>query len=169
MSPLNNFGTDEHNAHVQPDGTYHYHGDPKAMYFQDCESQGQESPVIGFAADGFPVYGPCFSDPDDGVVRKVRSSFVLKSGTRQFVSPYTTPVAGNGAVSSNNYNGQFTGDYEYQANSGDLDECNGMTLNGQYGYYITDRYPWTMACFKGTPDSSFSKTGQALINSMHSH
>ena len=25
----NNFGTDTHNAHAQPNGAYHYHGDPK--------------------------------------------------------------------------------------------------------------------------------------------
>ena len=30
-------------------------------------------------------------------------------------------------------------------------------LNGQYGYYITDTYPWVLGCFKGTPDSSFNK------------
>ena len=27
----NDFGTDSHNAHTQPDGAYHYHGDPVAM------------------------------------------------------------------------------------------------------------------------------------------
>ena len=48
-------------------------------------------------------------------------------------------------------------DYEYVANSGDLDECNGMTVNGQYGYYVTESYPWVIACFSGTPASSFNK------------
>ena len=32
MSPLNQFGTDSHNARTQPNGAYHYHGDPVAMY-----------------------------------------------------------------------------------------------------------------------------------------
>ena len=32
MSPLNQFGTDSHNARTQPSGAYHYHGDPVAMY-----------------------------------------------------------------------------------------------------------------------------------------
>ena len=26
------FGADEHNAHTQPDGSYHYHGDPHALF-----------------------------------------------------------------------------------------------------------------------------------------
>ena len=53
MSPLNEFGTDNNNAHTQPDGTYHYHGNPMAMFENDCESTGASpSPVVGFAADG---------------------------------------------------------------------------------------------------------------------
>lgn len=168
MSPLNNFGTDEHNAHSQPDGTYHYHGDPLAMYDQDCEASGVASPVIGFAADGFPIYGPCFDD--NGTVRKAEPSYVLKSGSRQSVSGYTTPVAGQGVVASANYDGQFTGDWEFSQGSGDLDECNGMEVDGQYGYYLTDSYPWVLRCYKSTPNSSFSKTGgRALKNLLHRH
>lgn len=167
MSSLNRFGTDEHNAHTQPDGTYHYHGDPVAMYAQDCESIQEASPVVGFAADGFPIYGPCFSD--NGSVRKAQSSFVLKQGTRQTVDGYDTPVEGQGVVASNQYDGQFIGDWEYSAGNGDLDECNGMTIDGQYGYYITDSYPWILSCYKATPNSSFNKGGNALINLMHRH
>ena len=43
MSTLNQFGTDSHNAHTQPNGAYHYHGDPVAMYV----SGGKASGVIG--------------------------------------------------------------------------------------------------------------------------
>ena len=155
MSPLNNFGTDAHNAHTQPDGTYHYHGDPMAMFESNCASTGTISPVIGFAADGFPIYGSCFDD--GGTVRKALSGYVLKNGggPRQDAPGYTTPVAGQGAIAGANYNGQFRGDYEYAAGAGDLDECNGMTIDGQYGYYVTDTYPWVMGCFTGTPDDSF--------------
>lgn len=54
------------------------------------------------------------------------------------------------------YDSRYVADYEF-AGTGDLDECNGMSLNGQYGYYVTDSYPWVLACFSGTPDASFSK------------
>ena len=171
MSPLNNFGTDAHNAHPQPDGTYHYHGNPFAMFDQDCETTATASPVLGFAADGFPVYGSCFTDPVSGSVKKALTSYVLKNnaGLRQDVDSYSTPVAGQGQVASNNYDGQFTGDYEYVAGDGDLDECNGMIINEQYGYYITDSYPWVLACFKGKTEDSFIKGGTALKTLLHSH
>ena len=142
MHADNNFATDTHNAHSQPDGTYHYHGDPKALYDQDG---GAASPVIGFAADGFPIFGPYIND--NGSIRKSVSSYRLKSGNRQAIG--TNP---GGA-----YDGTFIQDYEYVSGLGDLDECNGMTLNGQYGYYITEVYPWVLGCFKGTPDASFNK------------
>ena len=36
-------------------GSYHYHCDPNALF--DDVPVGEGSPVIGFAADGFPIYG----------------------------------------------------------------------------------------------------------------
>lgn len=171
MSSLNNFGTDTHNAHVQPDGSYHYHGNPKALFAQDCASQSSASPVIGFAADGFPVYGACIEDGNGGI-REVTSSYALKNngGARQSVSGYTTPVGGTGDVASNNYDGQFRGDYEYVASSGDLDECNGRTVDGQYGYYVTNAFPWIVNCYKGTVDSSFEPGSAAAMSiKMHAH
>ena len=52
------FGADAHNAHVQPGGLYHYHGNPNAMFDDNPGPTG--SPVIGFAGDGFPIYGSYF-------------------------------------------------------------------------------------------------------------
>ena len=71
------FCTDANNAHPQPDGTYHYHGNPKALFDQNAMSQ---SPVIGFAADGFPIFGSYIDD--NGQIRTVTSSFQLLSGSR---------------------------------------------------------------------------------------
>ncbi|NQZ28424.1 MAG: YHYH protein [Colwellia sp.] len=142
MHAANGFAVDSHNAHAQPNGTYHYHGSPIAL-FED--NANQDSPVIGFAADGFPIYGTYFDD--QGEVRSVRSSYRLKSGDRP-----------NGAEDpGGSYDGTFRDDYEYVEGSGDLDACNGMTFNGAYAYYITLRYPYVLSCFTGTPDSSFTK------------
>jgi len=143
MSPLNSFGTDQHNAHTQPDGTYHYHGNPEALFDQ---SGSVESPVVGFAADGFPVFGTFIND--DGQIRAVTSSYRLKSGTR--------PVSADDPGGS--YDGTYVDDYEYVEGSGDLDECNGMMRDGVYGYYVTNAYPWVLKCYKGTPHSTFSKS-----------
>ncbi|MFL2699948.1 MAG: YHYH protein [Gammaproteobacteria bacterium] len=139
------FGVDLHNAHVQGDGTYHYHGNPNAMF--DDNPSGDGSPFIGFAADGFPIYGTYILDDTTGLYRKVISGYSLKEGSR-------------GTQSNTNPGGAYTGIYEEDwewTDAGDLDECNGMTYKGQYGYYVTDRYPYIINCFKGTIDSSFSK------------
>lgn len=143
MFTANGFAVDSHNAHTQPDGAYHYHGSPNAMFYSDTAI---ESPVIGFAADGFPVFGTYFND--SGTIRKATSSYQLKSGAR---------VAISGVNPGGTYDGTYRDDYEYIDSAGDLDECNGMTVNGIYGYYITESFPWALSCFTGTPDSSFNK------------
>lgn len=148
LGPGNGFGADEHNAHTQPGGLYHYHGSPEALF--DSEDDSIESPVIGFAADGFPIYGTYFFDSSSSTIRKATSSYSLKTGSR-------------GETSDSNpggdYDGRYIDDFEYTEGLGDLDECNGMTVDGQYGYYVTESYPWVMACMSGSPDASFSKGG----------
>lgn len=138
------FGTDAHNAHTQPGGVYHYHGNPMAMFDDNPGPEG--SPVIGFAADGFPIYGSYFYDLNSGAVRKALSGYTLKTGSRP--ASATDP----GGI----YDGSYVDDYEFTG-AGDLDQCNGMTVNGQYGYYVTDAYPWIIACHRGTPDDSFRR------------
>ena len=139
------FGADAHNAHVQPGGLYHYHGNPNAMFDDNPGADG--SPVIGFAADGFPIFGSYFLDANTGSVRKALSGYTLKSGSRPPQSEFDP---------GGEFDGLYIDDYEYTS-AGDLDECNGMTVNGQYGYYVSDSYPWVMNCFSGTPDDSFNK------------
>ncbi len=143
MFSANGFRVDSHNAHSQPNGSYHYHGTPNAFY--NAENTGVESPIIGFAADGYPIYGPYFDD--EGTVRKALSSYQVISGNRP------DGTGDPGGV----YDGTYRDDYQYVDRSGDLDECNGMTIDGAYGYYITDGFPYILTCFKGTPDSSFNK------------
>jgi hypothetical protein len=144
------FGTDRHHAHTQPNGAYHYHGDPASMY---DPTGAAASGLIGFAADGFPIFGP-FID-DDGVIRRVRSGFTLKQGAR-------SSQPSEGAFPGGSYDGRFVDDWEWTG-AGDLDECNGMTVDGVYGYYVTDTYPWVLACFKGTPHESFRKNDDVQV------
>ena len=152
-------GLDCAQAHVQPDGTYHYHGDmvEYANTIEDGLGDGTFIPTVaiqvGWAADGFPIlykYGPDAS----GNVRILDSSYRLKSGDR--------PGDGN-TEPCGTYNGKYTNDYEYVAGAGDLDECNGVdrsiTIDGEtfsYFYVITDMFPVVSRCFVGSPDSSFN-------------
>ena len=139
LHTANGFRLDNHNAHTQPDGSYHYHGNPKALF----SDSPVESPLIGFAADGFPIFGSWFND--GSTIKKAQSSYRIKSGSRP------TENGAPGGV----YDGTFRDDYEYVSQLGDLDECNGMTLNGVYGYYVTETFPYLMGCFKGNIDASF--------------
>lgn len=144
LSTDHKFGADLHNAHVQPGGMYHYHGNPKAMFDDNPGANG--SPVIGFAADGYPIFGSYFYDEATGAVRKAESGYTLKAGSRTAI---------DGLNPGGEYTGIYVADWEF-TDAGDLDECNGMTVDGQYGYYAVDEYPWVIKCFKGTPHSSFS-------------
>ena len=138
-------GVDLHNAQVQSDGTYYYLGNPNTL-FNDSPS-GDGSPVIGFAADGFPIYGSYIYDSETGTYRKVVSGYVLKDGARGEESD-TNP--------GGTHDGLYRADWEW-TDAGDLDECNGMTYNGQYGYFVTDQFPYILNCFKGSPHASFAQ------------
>jgi hypothetical protein len=140
------FGVDSSNAHVQPDGTYHYHGMPEA--YMSKLGKGTAMTMVGFAMDGFPIYARYgYASPTDATsaVRVMTSSYRLKSAASSG-RPSTSTVA----------MGTFTQDYEYVAGLGDLDECNGRFgatpefPSGIYHYYITDSYPFIQRCVKGT-------------------
>ncbi|WP_395174834.1 YHYH protein [Roseibium alexandrii] len=143
-------GLDTYNAHVQPDGTYHYHGIPTGVL---ASEGGRAVPaLIGWAADGFPIYGPYgYSKPEQtSSVEKLKSSYRIKTGTR--------PSGPGGR-----YNGKFTQDWAYVAGAGDLDQCNGRVAvtpeypNGTYHYVLTDSFPYIPRCWMGAPDSSFKR------------
>jgi hypothetical protein len=58
--------------------------------------------------------------------------------------------------------GRYEEDW-YFAGTGNLDECNGAyDVNGDYGYYITDKYPFTPPCTFGARDPSFGKQSPTL-------
>ena len=142
-------GLDEHEAHVQPDGTYHYHGLPAGVNVHDAADG--HSAQLGWAADGFPIYGPKgYNDPLDAGqgVKELKPSWGLKEGERS---------GGPGGA----YDGKFTQDWEYKVGSGDLDECNGRFAvtpefpKGTYLYVLTQSFPYIPRCWTGTPDASF--------------
>lgn len=131
---LAQLGLDEHNAHVQPNGSYHYHGYPKGLINQ-IQVKGGLIPV-GYAADGFKIVA--------SKTEAYKPSYVLKSGVRP-----------NGPRGT--YTGKYTQDFEFSLGSGDLDDCNGTMINGEYMYVVTKKFPYIPRCFKGTPDESFNR------------
>ncbi|MEM6681924.1 MAG: YHYH protein [Pseudomonadota bacterium] len=138
------FGEDQNHAHVQPSGAYHYHGIPEDL-LSDAAKAGQEMALIGWAADGFPIYARF--GYVDGVLKKMQSSYQLKA----------EPDAGRPDVELIPM-GAFTQDYRYVEGLGDLDECNGRVgktpefPDGIYHYYATDTYPFIQRCIKGVAE-----------------
>ena len=151
-------GPDESQAHVQPGGKYHYHGLPKGLMEKEGVEKTSHSKIIGWAADGFPIYALYgFTDKrsSGGGIKEYRSSYKLKTGERP----------GGWSSPKGTYDGAFIADYEYVENSGDLDKCNGIDTvtpefpDGTYAYFLTANWPIIPRCFVGSPDSSFNMRG----------
>lgn len=86
------------------------------------------SPIIGWANDGHPIYGPyAYSNIDGGAIIAIKSGYELNPSIER---PGSFPV------------GFFVEDYSFQ-NSGNLDEHNGRFCktpdfpNGVYAYFAT--------------------------------
>jgi cysteine-rich repeat protein len=162
------------------EGSYHYHAVTHPMQADDDQTVGPPggSPLIGFAKDGFPIYGHWFVN-EKGELVKAESGYVLKQyvlndgnsrdpyvglpGNFDRGTPPTPWDIDNRAQDfQSNFGlplGRYLDDWVYDNGStGNLDECNGATdVNGVYGYYITDAYPYAPICTFGVHEPSFGK------------
>ncbi|MFI5173162.1 MAG: YHYH protein [Chitinophagales bacterium] len=150
---------DECLGHPAPNGEYHHHLNPTCLY--DDEDNLNHAPIIGFAFDGFPVYGAyAFANADGtGGIKRMVSSYQLRS------IPDRTTLPDETILSAGEYGpdisvayplGYYLEDFEYVAGLGDLDEHNGRFCitpdypDGIYAYFITldengdAAYPYTM-------------------------
>jgi hypothetical protein len=147
-------------AHSTGAGLYHYHGDPVGYFAETVANGGlgidgsAHSPIVGYAADGYPIYykyGYANIDGTGGIVT-LESGYQLKSGSR----------SGDGTSAPNGtYDGEYVEDYEFTVTT-KLDECNGRFgitpdfPKGTYYYVITANWPVIPRCFAGsTLDNSF--------------
>jgi len=142
-------------GHSGPGGGYHYHADANCVHWHPDEEENQSwseysiessrtvtehSPIVGFAFDGYPIYGFIGWD-DEGGLTEMKSSYRLKEG-------------------ETGYNG--IDDYEYVPGLGDLDSCNGEYgptpdyPEGIYHYHTTWEngeggigFPYFINCYRG--------------------
>ena len=118
-------------------GMYHYHARPNCLYSNDANSVGV---VLGYSFDGYPILSPYVCDDVAcSSVSKVQSSWQRTQDVRNAWEAH-----------------------EYVAGSGDLDQCNGMTLDdGSYAYFATDTFPYILGCYVGEPilDENFVLPG----------
>lgn len=148
---------DNNNATVDENGSYHYHGVPTVIV-ADHESN-QHSALIGYAADGFPIYARFgYRNPENSETEIVdlASSYKIKNGNRE---------GGPGGP----FDGTYAEDYEFVEGAGDLDECNGRfgMVPGRseptYAYFITNDFPYVPRCLVGIADQSFLWDGSKPI------
>ncbi len=148
-------------GHPDQGGEYHHHVNPKCLY-NDADST-RHSPIIGWAFDGFPIYGAYgYANPNgSGGIKRMASSYKLRTN---MVNRDTLPDS-NSALSPSDYGppvspsyplGSYLQDYVYDSGSGDLDSHNGRFCvtpeypGGIYAYFVTidasltPVYPYTL-------------------------
>lgn len=145
-------------------GTYHHHQNPSAfdldlVVLSDiCNSYAadglyiinpsEHSPLIGFAFDGFPIYGAYGYENVDGTgaIVRMKSGYQLRDITVRTHYADGTNVTDGPAVSATYPLGHYREDYEFVEHPGEedyLDEHNGRWCvtpeypNGIYAYFCT--------------------------------
>lgn len=146
-------------GHPAPNGEYHHHLNPTCLY-NDRDSS-KHSPIIGYAFDGYPIYGAYGYRNVDGTgeVTRMRSSYRLRTLTERNTLADGTVLQGTSlgpAVSGQYPLGYYIEDFEYVSGLGDLDEHNGRRCvtpeypGGTYAYFVTldengtAAYPYTL-------------------------
>lgn len=155
-------------------GTYHHHQNPTAFNLDRVEvsdicdlyladglyslDSTQHSPLIGYAFDGFPVYGAFGYANTNGTggIKRIESSYNLRNITQRTHYADGTDVTDGPAVSTTFPLGYYREDYEFIANSGDLDEHNGR-------FCVTPEYPNGIYCYFATVDENWNSAYPYLI------
>ena len=169
-----NIGFDCAHGHPGPmTSDYHHHQNPSAfnietvptssicnVYLADglyVPNAATHGPLIGFAPDGFPIYGAYgYTNPLDAStsIKRITPSYRLRNITARTTLPDGTAavgptltemvqIMGPGQPQIQAILGAYLEDFEYVAGLGDLDENNGRFCktpeypNGTYCYFAT--------------------------------
>lgn len=134
-------GLDHNHAHVQPTGEYHYHGVPTGVV--NTNDKGTDLVHVGFALDGYAIY---YSKSE-----AYKPSYKIIDEIREGTDcVYNNPKVNKTVlIQSSKADGTYLPDWEYVKGLGDLDECNGIEVNGQYMYLVTNEYPYVARCLMG--------------------
>lgn len=164
-------GFDCAKGHPQQQGTYHHHQNPSAfnldlnvlsnvcdLYLADglyAIDSTQHSPLLGFAFDGYPIYGAYGYANTDGTggITRIRSGYQLRNITTRTTHADGTDVSDGPAVNATYPLGYFREDYEFLTHAEPyyLDEHNGRFCvtpeypTGTYAYFCTVDANWNSA------------------------
>jgi predicted esterase len=137
-----------------PNG-YHYHYDANCVYWEPEVGETMEdydpskiksdehSPIIGWAFDGYPIYGMYGYNQDQTSLKAITSSYAIER----------TQEGGD-----QGYNG--IDDWNYVQGAGDLDECNGRF--GPTPEYPDGIYHYVSTPLSGSPTMVTDTNGQTV-------
>lgn len=153
-------------------GNYHHHQNPSAFKLDldvvsticnmyDAEGlyvidSTTHSPLLGYAYDGFPIYGAYGYKNEDGTggITRMKSGYQLRNIATRTLAPDGTDVDDGPDVDGTYFLGYFREDYEFVEHAGEedyLDEHNGRVCitpeypNGTYAYFATVDENWNSA------------------------
>ena len=164
-------------------GAYHHHQNPSAfkldlsvlssicnLYDADglyVIDSTQHSPILGFAYDGYPIYGAYGYKNSDGTggITRIKSSYQLKNMTSRVNGP---------PVNNTYFLGYFKEDYEYISNNNSdyLDDHNGRFCitpgypNGTYAYFCTVDENWNSAYPYAVGPTFYGVYANASVNNI---
>ncbi|MEE2786019.1 MAG: YHYH protein, partial [Myxococcota bacterium] len=177
--PVANGAMDETEGHTGGNADYHYHA-LLELVFVDSDGDGVPdllddeavpapmgpSPILGYALDGFPIYGPrgCTDEECETVVT-FSSSYettnyeqgtegCLNSAACNDSDAYVcapTMIAGQETTACV-YKDYAWDNHAYVEKNGEewLDECNGrIGPDGNYRYHATSTFPYVLGCYHG--------------------
>jgi hypothetical protein len=160
-------------GHSNPSGTYHHHVKPTPLY---SSSSSTHSGIIGYAFDGYPIYGPyAYTNVNGtGAIKRMATSWKTRSITDRTTLPDGSTASSSGPTIASQSLGKYFEDYEYVSGYGDLDRYNGRFCitpeypSGTYAYFVTinssgtPEFPYIIGdYFYATP----LKTGAQMQNS----
>lgn len=163
-------------GHQPGNGQYHHHAAPSCLreqlgdniervrdrrtgpVYREQAAPWKHSPILGWAYDGYPIYGPyAYADPRDArsEVRRMRTGFRLRNlSARTSLPDWTLPLhsgvsqqlttAQSGPpVNATFPLGRYLEDYEWASGVGDLDVYNGR-------FAVTPEFPQGTYCYHTT-------------------
>ena len=150
-------------------GNYHHHQNPSAfkldrkvistvcnLYDADglyVIDSTKHSPLIGFAYDGFPIYGAYGYKNTDGTggITRIKSGYELATYSVRTHYPDGTDVNDGPAVSSTYFLGYFKEDYKF------VNHTDGDYLDVHNGRFcFTPEYPKGTYCYFATVDEKWN-------------
>ena len=143
-------------------GVYHHHVKPIALQTQLGERSDVHSPLLGYAFDGFPIYGAYAYTNTDGTgpIKRMVSSYRLRNITSRTsgpaIGPSGTNANGTYLTTGSQPLGAYIEDFEFVAGLGDLDAYNGRAC-------ITPEFPGGTYCYFATINADGSPAYPYLI------